>query len=249
MVIYEILDSILIVAIMASCTTSIHQSPDWDWIQFQECALELYYRCLYNNSYECLNGAVKLWFTGKDFKNKHYGEICSEDMNQRFFSGWRRPPRICNNIGLLKKVNKWMMNKEAEHGIPHIILKTDEDMKRAKELIPTLPDELKPLNVIRRIRSLPGWIKMDSPKMRKEVVYFMTHLSRTGWGENSSYRVRELYNLNQYMPWHISEHIYDSLSEKDKMGFYDYCKDLSTTDSRSKVSIIDSIMGSTESVA
>ena len=43
---YEILDSILIVAIMASCATSVHQPPewevytDWDGIQFQECALD-----------------------------------------------------------------------------------------------------------------------------------------------------------------------------------------------------------------
>ena len=253
---------------MGYCTRTVRQSPEWKvytapdrkWKHHQECALKLYYMCLYENSYECLNSAVKMWFTGKEFKNKHYGEKFLEEMEQRFSGGkpggWRYPARICNNIELLKQVNQWMKDKQAEHGIPQIILETDEDIKRAKELIPTLPDELKPLNVIRKIRDLPGWIKMDSPKMRKEVVYFMTHLSRTGWGEDSMNRVRELYDLDKLMPWTVAaERVYYSLTEKTKADFYDYLVKLCKENLMKKelgartVSIIDSIMGPIVSVA
>jgi len=256
---YEILDSTLIVAIMTSCATSI-SIPECR--QFQKCSLMLYHMCLYNDFWKVLNNTIKLWFTGKDFEDKHYGEKFFEEIEQRFSGkpgGWRRPPRICKNIELLKQANQWMKDKYVEYGIPQIILETDEDIKRAKELIPTLPDELKPLNVIRMIRNLPGWIKMDSPEMRKEVVYFMVHLMRTAWGAEVMRRTRKLYDLDQYMSWHVAmERICDGTSVEHQADFYNYCvkiykkklmkKTLSTSNSGSTKSIIDSLMGSTESV-
>ena len=270
MVIYEILDSILIVAIMASCATSAHQSPEWkvftaadrDERAFQELCLVLYFMCASTDSYESLSEAVKMWFTGKDFKDKYYGKKFFEEMETMCIGSpgkWYRPSRICKNIKLLKSVNLWERKKMAEHGLQIIYVRTDEEIERAKELIPTLPDELKPLSIVRRIRNLSGWIKMDSSDMHKEVVYFMTHLMRTAWGAESMDRVRKVYELDQYMPWTVAVgRICNSMSVQDEMGFFNYCVKLykkklmrrfkNAPVRGSTVSIVDSIMGSTESV-
>jgi len=257
---------------MASCATSAHQSPEWkvftaadrDERAFQELCLVLYYMCASTNSYENLSEAVKMWFTGKEFKDKYYGKKFFEEMEETFIGSpgrWYRPSRICKNIELLKLVNEWERKKMAEHGLQIIWARNDEEIERAKELIPTLPDELKPLSIVRKIRELPGWIKMDSPDMHKEVVYFMSHLVRTAWGAGSMERTRKVYDLDQYMPWTVAtDRICDNMSVQDEMGFFNYCvkkyrnklmkkKALGIAYSVSTVSIIDSIMGSTESVA
>jgi len=163
----------------------------------QECSRLLHYICIVNNSHVLLNDIVEKLFTGEDFEENHYDEYLLEDTRQFLFGspgGWKRPARICENIELLKQVHKWLPIERVKYKYPLFEISTYEDMKKAKET--ELPYELKPPNVIRMIRNLPGWIDMDSPEMCKEVVYFMTRILRTAHGGDLMCRVGDLYDLD-----------------------------------------------------
>jgi len=253
---------------MASCATSVPPTPEWkvftapdrDERIFQESSLVLYFLFTSDNSCELFESIVDMWFTGEDFEDEHYGKHFFKEMKQMMFGnpgGWKRPPRICQNAKLVKQVNQWILRKEDEYGIPHLKILSEKDIPIVKESILTLPDELKPVNIIYKIRKLPGWNKMDSPEMHKEVVYFMTHLTRTEYGCRLRRMCVDLFDLDQYMPWHVAnERICNSMSVQDQMGFFNYCVKIYNKKKRSKntsvsgstVSIVDSIMGSTESV-
>ena len=226
----EILDYVLVVAIMASSLTpewKVFTAPDWDWRQFQEYSLILYFMCASANSHKFLTSIMNKWFTGKDFKDRHYGKKFFEEMEQIFGGepgGWYRPSRIRKNIELLKPVNKWCLEKRIERGYPCFNTSTEEGLKGAKEFLATLPNEFKTVNIIYKIRELPGWIKMDSPDMRKEVVYLMSHLLMTEYGERLVNNTRYLYDLDQYLPWCVAvDRIYYNMPVQYEMGFFNYC--------------------------
>ena len=264
-IITEILDTVLTVVIMASCVSSVLMTPEWrvfaapdrEWRQFQEYSLTLYHICAGVSSHKLLTSIMNMWFTGKKFKNRHYGKKF-EEMEQSP-RGWNRPFKICKNIELLEPVNRWCLEIRTKYRYPCYDVDTVEGREKAKEFIATLPTEFKPLSIIRIIRDLPGWIGMDSPDMYKEVMYFMTHLMRTEYGARLIDTTRYLYDLDQHMPCCIPlDRICNGIPMKHTIGFFNYRvkfykkrvmkKTLSTSNSGSTISIIDSLMGWAQSI-
>jgi len=180
---------------MVSCITSasrlsgcqVHATERHER-QFEESSLILYYICLSDNSYELLKLIVDMWFTGEDFEDECWSKYPLEDLNLSRSPRWRRPSRICKNIELLKPVNQWIRDKQYKYDIVLGARNVQEEN----------------LDPISKLQTIPGWIAMNTPDMRKEVVYFMSHLLMTEYGEKLWEITVDLYDLSNYTPWHTA---------------------------------------------
>ena len=208
----EILDSMFTVAIMASCDTSVPPTPERimftalnrDERVFKECSLVLNYICISDDSYDVLKAVVNMWFTGEDFKDECYDENPLQDLCLSGSPGrWMRPSRICKNIDLLRPADQWLLRKQAEYGITRITLGEKGKLLEEKLSKTSVPAEIKPLK-ISMLEAIPGWIKMDMPDMRKEVLYFMTHVLMTEYGEKLWKMTVDVHDIGQYMPWYTA---------------------------------------------